>query len=119
VLLVVGGVLAAPSANAQSSRTGIELLRQCEGRGGQTDTEGQVLLIACVSYIAGMVDALRVAGALPRVHRLFCPPAQGVMNEQLLLVVTKWLREHPDQLHYEARSSVVIALAQAFPCAPQ
>jgi hypothetical protein len=33
-----------------------------------------------------------------------------------MMVVTKWLREHPADLHYGAAGIVAHALAAAFPC---
>jgi len=32
------------------------------------------------------------------------------------LIVQKWLRDHPNELDQPARMSVLVALAQAFPC---
>jgi hypothetical protein len=31
-------------------------------------------------------------------------------------LVTKYLREHPEERHYTAQSDVLAALAEAFPC---
>ena len=48
---------------------------------------------------------------------LICLPEEGIQVEQAMLITTKWLRSHPEQLHQGGRESVFIALAQAFPCA--
>ena len=45
-----------------------------------------------------------------------CPPVNGIENEQMKLIVAKWFRDNPGELNNAARVSVVIALAQAFPC---
>ncbi|MBI5463130.1 MAG: hypothetical protein HY941_13170 [Gammaproteobacteria bacterium] len=39
-----------------------------------------------------------------------------VFRNQLRLVVIKYLRDHPEQLHYVASSEVMVALSEAFPC---
>ena len=47
-------------------------------------------------------------------RRPLCPPVNGIENEQMKLIVAKWFRDNP--LNNAARVSVVIALAQVFPC---
>jgi hypothetical protein len=44
-----------------------------------------------------------------------CVP-DGVSAGQLVEVVKKWLREHPENWHYGADSLVAAALQEAFPC---
>lgn len=98
-----------------SALTGMELLRRCEGRAPQgMESLGEIL---CVTYLSGLVDGYLV-GTIPldMSRRPLCPPAQGIQNEQMMLIVAKWLRDNPGELNNDARVSAVLALAKAFPC---
>jgi hypothetical protein len=89
---------------------GNRLLEYCNAPGGYG--EG-----ACDGYIAGVVDS--------RLHRQdkgittagFCLP-DSVNLGQVVWQVSAYLRRHPEELHFTADSTVLIALQQAFPCAP-
>jgi hypothetical protein len=73
---------------------------------------------ACRAYLSGITD-LHVVVTLARPGRemkpIFCTP-EGVTIEQVVLVVAKHLRDHPEELHYQAVALVVGALVDAFPC---
>jgi hypothetical protein len=47
---------------------------------------------------------------------VFCLPTQGIVNSQAVRIVARYLREHPAELHYQARTVASLALAEAFPC---
>jgi hypothetical protein len=53
---------------------------------------------------------------LPPTAPRFCLPAEGIQTEQAELVVAKYLRDNPSQLHESARVSIFVALATVFPC---
>lgn len=118
VVLVTAVLLLAPlSASATDTKTGLEFLRECEGQDQQRRDVGRV---TCLSYLDGFLDSYAlVTGQLPATWPRFCLPAGGVRMEQVLLVVTKWLRDNPSKLHQSARSSIYIALATGFPCRAQ
>ena len=110
--LLVAGI---PSF-ASAQQTAIDLLRQCQGREPQQAPE--IGLIACASYLSGILDAHAVLsgikGGLPA--PAFCLPAAGISNEQTMRVFIKWADNHPEWLHDSARISVFGALKEAFPC---
>jgi hypothetical protein len=68
---------------------------------------------ACTAYILGARDGVVFAwgvGGTP-----WCFP-DGVTNEQTMLVVQKYLRDYPEELHKFAVILTVDALVDAFPC---
>ena len=69
----------------------------------------------CVGYVAGINDVSAVfpafGGRLP-----YCLPKRGISNDQLVRIFVKWAHDNPKELHESARSSVLIALSNAFPC---
>ena len=96
--------------------TGNDLLMACDAT-SETDTNSALKNVLCMGYIAGMIDAIQITfGQYPEI-RSFCLPTNGMSINQQVMVVTKYLRENPNQLHETARSSVFIALAKDFPCA--
>jgi hypothetical protein len=70
----------------------------------------------CIGYVQGFVDAVSVTQTLVRSGRSLCFPQQGVSNDQAIRVFVKYLRENPQVLHESGRTSLVISLAQTFPC---
>ena len=61
----------------------------------------------CYGYVFAVYDVI--------VGEEFCPP-DGVVGEQILPIVMKYLKENPENLHYNAASLVTVALGRAFPC---
>jgi Rap1a immunity proteins len=64
---------------------------------------------ACRQYVLGVVDALRDAGT-------FCIPDHSVQLNQLVDVVTPYLRDHSEKRHLPASDLVTAALKEKFPC---
>ena len=107
-------LLSATPSFAESDKTGIDFLRECEGR---QEKVGELGVITCASYLMGFLDAYRVLSlGLLENWRTICLPKEGVQAEQAMLVVTKWLRENPHELHHSIRVSILIALKKAFSC---
>jgi len=68
-------------------------------------------------YIAGVVDTHMFLSTEPgKSPRLFCLPA-GSINTQAADIVCKYLADHPEQRHYSASTTAIVALNAAFPCA--
>jgi hypothetical protein len=71
---------------------------------------------SCSEYINGLVDL----NALYPVKKgkggkFFCPP-QDVTHVQIVRVVLKSLKDHPEHLHERKFLLVILALEEAFPC---
>lgn len=67
-------------------------------------------LSLCLGYVAGFQTA---AGAI--VPKPICTPA-GAEPAQLVAVVSKWVKDHPERWHEPFGNCVLSALASAFPC---
>ncbi len=115
VTLAMMLAISAVVPRAAEALTGLELLRQCEGRSPQgLEALGPIL---CATYLSGILDGYQVRTMEAGVGRqALCPPAAGIENEQSKLIVEKWLRDHPDALGEPARVPAIVAIAQAFPC---
>jgi len=59
----------------------------------------------CYGYVAGVVDMLYTV----------CLP-DGMTRQQVIDVLTLWLRDHPEKRHLPASSLVAGALKEKFPC---
>ena len=64
--------------------------------------------VMCRWYVLGMADALGDAEKI-------CP-SYGVVDQQIALVVKKYLSDHPESLNRDAVELVEDALKKAFPC---
>lgn len=68
----------------------------------------------CYAYVEGVADD--VQATFNTLHmQLFCLP-EGVTSRQLVDIATNYLRDHPEQRHHVAAATVVLALADKFPC---
>lgn len=63
---------------------------------------------ACSAYIVGAFD---VASAM----KVVCPP-DDVTIGQVTDIVKRYLKEHPENRHYNASSIVVSVMQKTFPC---
>lgn len=104
------------SINVHASfKTGNELLMACDST-PEISAENAMPKVLCVGYVSGMVDAIQILfGRFPEIQS-FCLPPKGMSGNQKILIVEKYLKENPNQLHHSARMSVYIAFFQAFPC---
>ena len=102
------------SIEAASERTGYDVLLACEGKPGAPETIDEM---KCAAYVLGFLDSYRIISQwLPPDRRFICLPEQGLQGGQALLTLTKWLREHPSELHNTGRILVFRALKDTFPC---
>ncbi len=67
---------------------------------------------ACAGFILGVLDASQ--GQTWNGQR-YCQPTEANAR-QLMKIVTKYLDEHPAELHLSAYSLVQYSILQAFPC---
>jgi len=66
----------------------------------------------CSAFALGFVSG---AAAYQQLGNTFCPPP-AVKVPQLTLVISKFLRDHPERLHEDAWRLAGTALSIAFPC---
>ena len=69
-----------------------------------------------MGYVQGLLDSYTVFSTRDPSLDVFCMPEQGVSSAQARILIVKWLKEHPERLHEQARLLVFHALAEAFPC---
>jgi len=94
---------------AKKQRTD-QLLWECTG-----ETMGEMGKFLCAKYIDGMLDMHSLL--IPRrAVPYFCLPRTGISIDQAMRIFISWANKHPTELHKTARASVVIAIANAFPC---
>ncbi len=69
----------------------------------------------CHGYMASVYDTHNVWVEWGDLPQKFCSPDE-VTQDQLRLVVVKYLEAHPAKLHLSGGSLVLNALMEAFPC---
>lgn len=89
-------------SNIALAESGNELLSQCNDYSVQKGTFEQGVCLGIVMGVAETSDKI-------------CPPKE-VTNKQLVLVVEKFLKENPQDLHFPATSLAEYALAMVWPC---
>jgi hypothetical protein len=95
------------AAQDQTSGTGIELARTCGIPTPQTEVKDAIQETYCIGLVHGVFAVMTETG---RLHI-----ATFVSNAQMVLVVKKYLDEHPERLGERDTILVVDALAAAFP----
>ena len=91
-----------------STTTGNSLLETCSSVGKADE-------LFCLGYIGGVADVDGLEGATFPERQRSCVP-DNVSNGQLMDVVVKYLKEHPEERHMLAAILIVEALTKAFPC---
>jgi hypothetical protein len=98
------------SIQSASALSGAELWDQCQDKSKST------LNLACTAYVRGFVDGFFAANTLAEIGVKTCPPQTGISLTQGRLIIEKYLRENPQELHQQAGGLAMVALIRAFPC---
>ena len=104
-----------PSVPIASYVSGDQLSEACSR--GISEPPGNAFLVGCKSYVAGVVDALRMADSRMGT-RLLCL-APGTQLDDLTRLVIDFLGQHPDQAQRAGQAVVYEAVSRAFPCEEQ
>ena len=72
------------------------------------DTPSSTFDGMCIGYVVGVASVMQFMNAV-------CLPERST-HAQAVLVVQKYLHQHPEKLHLNADELVFDALQQAFPC---
>jgi hypothetical protein len=93
-------------------QSGNSLLSRCRSDASLADRQ------YCLGYVTGAADFAiqdeRNNKAMDKVCWINIP--DGVTSGQLLEILVKYLREHPERLHYQGGYLIIEAFHQAFPC---
>lgn len=129
ILAVMLGVATVVSAGDAPQNTGNDILRNCrpffanlsgEERKALTDID-RVHMGRCAGYLDAAIYVEKVwkntEGASSKADH-FCIPAE-VENGQILLILKKWMDEHPEELHKEFAAIIHRVLVKTFPCKSQ
>jgi hypothetical protein len=87
------------------------LLQVCQGR---LDGRSAMDSGLCLGTIAGALDAHD--GLLATDEALYCLRERKLSNDQVVRLVVRWLREHPEHQARSAATAVVFALRDSYPC---
>jgi hypothetical protein len=119
--LLFGMFGAGAVAQDGASRTGADLLTQCQ-LVNKSDLNSLEMLtsIQCASYLRGMSHTLTIWKAFSDARNKANPPAacvpDGVTPRELAMVVVKFLSDHPTSMHDEYGIVAFSALVGAYPC---
>ena len=72
----------------------------------------------CAGFVDGFLSAAVVAQVFNSKAMTFCQPKGGISIDQARRIFLKFTASHPEDLHWDARTILAIALRSAFPCAP-
>jgi hypothetical protein len=124
-ILIVAALLLATSAHAQSDATsGRVFLPSClaaadivQGKRPAADSEDAAKQLRKAAICFGAVTAIMNLEPLFKPEFAACPPAGSkVTSAQVVLIVTDYLKKHPEQLQNNFHQLAATALAAAWPC---
>jgi hypothetical protein len=98
---------ATPAGAADTNLTGQELLVRCQGTKEMLNAD----TLYCKGYLEGMEDLTAETKS-----KLFCPPAEGVTDEQLRQAYMTWAKANAGALGGSARAAALAALRATYPC---
>ena len=112
ILAFTIGMLVASTASAMKGDEFARLMEIWNRENGSDSTTPENALSAgmFVGYLRGVEDSMQ--------GYRFCIPAETQFSRRVILL-TKYVREHPDELHNGATTVIVEALQPAFPCPTQ
>jgi Rap1a immunity proteins len=107
IIVVAMCTLATGSQADNDETSGMQMLRACEA-------QDALLSGICQGWMTGLSTGLSLRPWLDQNLPACLPP--GLTGDQVRLIVIKFLKEHPEQLHYPASLIAGNALHSAFPC---
>ncbi len=115
-------VFAAAQTKEFPETSGNAFLRLCSAVGKDKPTEEESAhAISCAHYVTGFMDGVSIypvfaeAKIKQKVPKLICCP-EGVEHGQVVSIVLKYIRNHPEEAHLPTQLLIVGALGEAFPC---
>jgi hypothetical protein len=121
MLVLLGGLALAPSANAQGP-SALKYKSGCEDAANPGRNKNPTPVeINNAGYCTGLVTGLMTKANSPSgvpVGSAICEPS-GVTVRQAILVVIKYMNDNPQQLHEPLYKVALLALANAWPCTRQ
>ncbi len=69
----------------------------------------------CYGLLIGTVETHEVLSKHNNSENFFCLPP-GITNNQAIMVIVKYMKEHPEKLHISASALILVALRKNFPC---
>ena len=106
--LFIAALLASLPFECANALTGTQLYELCAGNSGSTGNT------ACLAYARGFSEGFLLGTAFT--PNIYCAPDDGVSAEQARLIIQKYLRDHPEELHKEALYLAGNAMMAAFRC---
>jgi hypothetical protein len=91
-------------------RTCTEGLRYFDNEYRSTSAEAERSSMWCLGYMLGWVNGYTWGATA------LCVPPDQITALQLVRIVVKYLRDHPQRLHYRRDVLIWSALQEAFPC---
>jgi len=68
----------------------------------------------CRGYISGIFDLGHTVQSITKSNKMCVPP--DVSIKQLVAIVTKYLKDHPETWHDAASPTVLMIIGTTFPC---
>ena len=69
-----------------------------------------------MTYIYGSIDTFSLMESANSIPPKYCLPNNLNDGNQMVMVVEKYLRQNPEELHHAANILVSLAFREAFPC---
>lgn len=104
-VLLLGAVIYSNSSTGMEDVSGAFLKKSCAA---YVDRPTSTFDGMCIGYVVGVTSVMEFMNAL-------CLPDRST-HAQAVLVVQKFVYEHPEKLHLNANELVFDALQDAFPC---
>lgn len=110
LLIVISGSSLLSFGSNSIVETGNDILSMCKDPSATLEWKELAGDQSCLNYIMGVFDGYEVTS-----KGGICRP-EGVTFGQVELVVLKYVKDHPEELHEPAAALVLLALKNAFPC---
>jgi len=116
-IIFIFGLLISYSLTVQAGGSSENLYNECHKlEKSPSDKKALMSDVYCASYIDGVVDGYRITTDLYPQGKFICLPNAGMTNDAVIEVFSKWFQNNPKEKNTPARSGVLLALKDAFPC---
>jgi hypothetical protein len=114
VRTTIAALLTLFTSQAYAYGSSHEIVRDCTATA--TTPEEAFRRIRCAGYVSGVLDGYGVVRSLYQNVRVYCEPSDGMTVDAALTALVEWLRGSMDRASIPARSGVLLALREQYPC---
>ena len=115
-LIVAAALTASAKDDSPNMSTGFEYYQHCQNAMDKFETVDEgIVQIACIGYTGGILDGMALLQAMMGKESPFQMPKDGIAIGQFNMMLTNYMKQHPERLDLPTSGIAALVLHDAYP----